>query len=237
MLFISDLHLQAKDTLTHQRFAAFINGPAQTAQALFLLGDVFDVWIGDEQLALDPYAAQVAALLRALPCPKYLLRGNRDFLLGEGFSRASGCALLPEQTVLTVGGMRLLLLHGDELCTDDLQYQQVRKNMTRNWQWQRQVLAMPVTERLKLAAQFKMDSAVNKATLQAEIMDVNAGAVSQIIERHTVQTLIHGHTHRPAKHEVDGHTRHVLTDWQHPDWAANGYLRVNSSGEISQHPF
>lgn len=222
---ISDLHLSAQRPAVTQAFLHWLQHGLADASALYLLGDIFEVWVGDDVLqdaeqsaALLPVVAGLQALSRRGVAVS-LMHGNRDFLLGTAFAAACGAQLLPDPTLLTVGTQRILLTHGDALCTDDHAYQQFRTQV-RSAAWQAAFLAQPLAARLAFAEQARQQSRENKAMQAAEIMDVNAHAVADCIRSHGYpQVLLHGHTHRPAVHalEVDGHVcqRWVLGDWHH----------------------
>jgi UDP-2,3-diacylglucosamine hydrolase len=216
-LFISDLHLDEARPHITEEFARLLAGEARSADALYILGDLFESWIGDDDDS--PLAAQVATHVRALAdagVPVHFMHGNRDFLLGEDYARRAGMALLPDPTVVELRGQRILLMHGDTLCTDDVEYQKFR-SVVRDPHWQRAFLAKPLAERRAFAAMARGESSRQTATKQAEIMDVNEQAVLAAVRAHSVRTLIHGHTHRPATHRitVNGQIaeRIVLGDW------------------------
>ena len=230
-LFISDLHLDpARPDITSQALE-FLDQETAGAEALYILGDLFEAWVGDDDP--EPEKRRVVEALRklteaGLPC--FFMHGNRDFLVGEGFARDSGCTLLPDPTVIELHGARVLLMHGDTLCTDDRPYQAFR-HMVRNPDWQRAMLAKPLAERLALARHLREKSAAAMAGKPEEIMDVNQEAVESAMRAHAVHTLLHGHTHRPAVHhfELDGEeaTRIVLGDWYTQGsvlaWDADGF--------------
>jgi UDP-2,3-diacylglucosamine hydrolase len=230
-LFISDLHLSAQRPELVAAFHEFVRGPARGAEALYILGDLFDLWLGDDQLR-DPLAAGVAAALAELAqsgTAIYLQRGNRDFLLGERFARRSGATLLDDAVVHELHGTPTLIMHGDQLCTDDVGYQRFRA-----W-WQdpvhrRRFLALPFFARRGIGAALRSRSRKAMANKPEVIMDVNAGAVVAALRERGVTRLIHGHTHRPARHEhdVDGRTcvRVVLADW----YQRASYLEVSEAG-------
>lgn len=230
-LFISDLHLEAGRPEIGAQFLAFLEDEARRADALYILGDLFEVWVGDD----DPneHYASIKQALRNLVdsgVPLYFMHGNRDFLIGAGFAEETGAQLLPDPFELTLHGDRVLLSHGDALCTDDVEYQQVR-TMTRNPEWQSMMLAKTLDERLAFAAEARATSQQRNATLSDEIMDVNQGEVEKTIDAHKVDILLHGHTHRPAVHDVDVGDRKarriVLGDWyEHGSivrWDENGF--------------
>ena len=183
-----------------------------------MLGDLFDSWLGDEQLA-EPFAAGVAASLASLArsgVPVHVMHGNRDFLLGKRFAEATGAALLPDSLVVEAGGVPTLLMHGDTLCTDDVDYQRYRA-WIRDPNRQRKLLSLPWPVRRGFAAWLRRRSRRAAMGKDEAIMDVNAGAVAQAFRDAGVSRMVHGHTHRPASHhiEVDGRPRerHVLPDW------------------------
>ena len=217
-LFISDLHLCAERPRITALFLDFLAREAAAAQALYILGDLFEYWIGDDALAADDDSDDtgriVAALgrLNAAGVPVFLQHGNRDFLLGAGFCAATGCRLLPDPSVIDLYGEPTLLMHGDLLCTDDLEYQQVRRQV-RDPQWIAQFLARTRAEREALVRGYRAQSQAVTQAKAAEIMDVNADAVAAAMAAHGVRQLIHGHTHRPAIHSLAGGRRIVLGDW------------------------
>ena len=216
-LFISDLHLDEARPQIVDLFARFLADEARQADALYILGDLFESWIGDDDNA--PLATRVANALRALRdrgVPIYFLHGNRDFLLGTDYAARAGIELLADPAIVELDGERTLLMHGDTLCTDDIEYQKFR-NLVRNPAWQAQFLAKPLAERRAFAAQAREESRKQTAMKAAEIMDVNQAAVESTMHEYGVHRLIHGHTHRPAAHrfELDGRAaeRIVLGDW------------------------
>ncbi len=216
-LFVSDLHLDRERPQAIERFATFLRQDASRAQAVYLLGDVFDYWIGDDDPApdLNPALDGLRALTRG-GVPTYVLHGNRDFLLGEGFSARTGCHLLPERHIIDLYGHPTLVMHGDTLCTDDLEYQQLRR-VLREPAWQAQFLSLSLQERRRQAVALREKSREAVQLKPEDIMDVNAEAVAWAFREHAVESLIHGHTHRPGIHEVtvDGRSlqRMVLGDW------------------------
>lgn len=216
-LFISDLHLDATRPRITQLFLQFLRTEARRAQALYILGDFFEAWIGDDDP--DPHHAEVVAAVRTLTTagvPVYFMHGNRDFLIGAGFMRKTGCTLLPDPTRMELYGTPTLLMHGDLLCTDDLEYQKFRRQV-RDPAWQRAFLAKPVTERLRFAQQARAQSQIQTSAKPDYLMDVNPQEVERVMREHQVTRLIHGHTHRPAVHRFVANdknlTRIVLGDW------------------------
>jgi UDP-2,3-diacylglucosamine hydrolase len=233
-LFIADLHLSPDRPETLELFLSFLAVRARSAERLYILGDLFDAWIGDDDDSAPGPA--VRAGLRALTqagTTCLLLHGNRDFLIGRAFARDTGCTLLRDPTLVDLGGTPTLLMHGDLLCTDDIAYQRFRRRM-RNPLIQILFLWKPLARRRAIAADYRRKSGVATAMKSEEIMDVNDQTVRTYVRRHGVRTLIHGHTHRPADHRLslDGHevSRRVLAEW-HQDhaevlvWAAGDFRR------------
>jgi UDP-2,3-diacylglucosamine hydrolase len=218
-LFVSDLHLCQERPQVTRLFLNFLAKPAREAQALYILGDLFEYWAGDDDID-DPHHRPVIAAMRALAesgCALYLMHGNRDFLIGAGFARASGAVLLPDPVLIDLHGRRTLLTHGDLQCTDDREYQNFR-SMVREPGWQQNFLASPLSHRKAQIAAMRSRSEQEKSCKDAAIMDVNAHAIADLLRRHDFPPrLIHGHTHRPGRHtvEVEGHIseRIVLGDW------------------------
>jgi UDP-2,3-diacylglucosamine hydrolase len=230
-LFISDLHLSPARPVLVEAFHAFCRGPARAAAALYVLGDLFDAWIGDDQLR-EPLAAGVASALSSVAAagvPVSLMRGNRDLLLGERFVAAAGATLLPDEIVVDLGGAPTLLLHGDELCTDDDAYQRFRA-WAREPTRQRRFLALPYFLRRAIVAWMRRKSGEQTATKTQAMMDVNSGAVAAALRAHGVTRMIHGHTHRPAHHELVVEGR-ACERWVLPDWYDRAsYLEVDAAG-------
>lgn len=234
-LFISDLHLAGERPAANEQFFRFLRDEGGRAQALYVLGDLFEYWAGDDELTDrqgDPLAAAVASGFRSLSRQGVRVRimhGNRDFLVGEGFLAASGAQRLEDPTVIQHQGEPLALLHGDTLCTDDHDYQAWRRT-ARSDTWRREFLAKPLAERHETIMGLRAKSKEVIAAKPAEIMDVNQEAVRDAFRRHGVQRMIHGHTHRPARHEleVDGVRceRWVLPDW----YGRGGYLALDDVG-------
>jgi len=233
-LFISDLHLKPEAPHLSRILLELLHGAAARAEALYVLGDLFEAWPGDDD-AGDPFNAPVIGAFRALAgrgVPLHFQHGNRDFLLGAGFAQATGGTLLAEELVVDLHGRRTLLMHGDQLCTDDIGYQRFRAQV-RNPAWQQALLQQPLAARKHLARQLREGSDAAKAGKTTDIMDVNADAVAAAFRRHGVTRLIHGHTHRPGRHihEVDGRAceRIVLADWRD----AGAYLEVDGGGSVA----
>ena len=201
-LFIADLHLCVEEPAITAGFLRFLAGEARNADALYILGDLFEAWIGDDDP--NPLHRQMAAAIKAVSdsgVPCYFIHGNRDFLLGNRFARESGMTLLPEEKVLELYGRRVLIMHGDTLCTDDAGYQAFRAKVHKPW-LQTLFLALPLFVRKRIAARMRANSKEANSSKSLAIMDVNQNAVVSAMEKHQVQWLIHGHTHRPAVHEL-----------------------------------
>lgn len=230
-LFISDLHLCEARPETTAAFRRFLAGPARTASTLWILGDLFEYWAGDDDLE-SAFNAAIAGDIAALVKDGVAVRivvGNRDFLLSQGFAERTGACIEPEPVALELSGQKALLVHGDAECSDDLPYQQFRA-MVRNPAWQAQFLGQPLAVRRQIAEQLRLKSEMNKGEKTMAIMDVNPEAISGLLRTHSASLLIHGHTHRPARHEVnvDGKScaRWVLSDWH--DKAS--WLEASSEG-------
>lgn len=233
-LFISDLHLDRSRPDITEQFLSFLDGEAASAQALYILGDLFEAWIGDDDP--DPHKRRIIAALRKLissgvPC--FVMHGNRDFLLGKRFCSESGVKLIDDGTVVDLYGRRVLLLHGDTLCTDDPAYQRLRR-IVRNPIVQFVMRNLTLRQRQRLAEKMRAGSKAHIDAMDQSapyIMDVNADAVAATFRRYGVDCMIHGHTHRPAVHRltVDGKeaTRIVLGDWYDQGsvlrWDSNGF--------------
>jgi UDP-2,3-diacylglucosamine hydrolase len=224
-LFVSDLHLDSALPAAIAQFEQFLSGPARGAKALYLLGDLFESWVGDDDD--DGGREGVCAALHAygatgVPC--YACHGNRDFLLSKGFERRSGCRIIEDPTIIDLYGERVLLTHGDALCTDDHAYQRLR-SVVRTATWQRRFLNLPLATRRHLADAAREGSRAHTGLVAPEIMDANDAAVCAVLRAGGVRKVIHGHTHRPAVHEfmLDGQPAHryVLGAW----YEQGSYLR------------
>ncbi len=215
--FISDLHLDERDAATQARFEAFMRDDAPGAARLYVLGDLLHVWLGDALLARDAYASDVCARFRQLAAGGtrvFIARGNRDFMIGETFARACSAELLAPETVITLGRHRVLLMHGDELCSDDVSYQRARR-VLRSSAFRAFGNCLPRLVREAIARRLRRASDAHKAMTAMSIMDANIHTIEDAMRRHGVDCLIHGHTHRPAHHTLpDGRQRWVLSDWQ-----------------------
>lgn len=221
-LFISDLHLEESRPDITEAFLGFLNGTASGVDQLYILGDFFEAWIGDDERT--PLQEQIAAALRKLRdsgTDIFLMHGNRDFLIGEDFCKRAGATLLDDPTVIDLHGTPTLLMHGDSLCTADVEYQKFRANM-RNPQWQQMILQRPLEDRQQMARQLREISMAKNQGKEEFIMDVTPEEVVKDMEAHGVQRMIHGHTHRPAVHELIANglpaKRIVLGDWDKNVW-------------------
>jgi UDP-2,3-diacylglucosamine hydrolase len=216
--FISDLHLTPERPESTETALRFLRDTATKAERLYILGDLFDYWVGDEALA-EKTPVQVAKALHELGSAGtqvFFMHGNRDFLIGPRFAEAAGLRLLPDPSIVTLYDRPTLLMHGDTLCTDDVDYLRFRETV-RDPAWQAAFLAKPVAERTRYAESVRSESEHAKATKSMVIMDVSPVAVEAVLRQNDYPRLIHGHTHRPARHEhiVDDRVceRHVLADW------------------------
>jgi UDP-2,3-diacylglucosamine hydrolase len=234
-LFISDLHLSGDRPETVQLFLDFLSHRAIQADHLYILGDLFDVWIGDDDD--QPPIGKITEALKSLSASGThlnLMHGNRDFLIGEAFCQRCGAVLLTDPTVLNLFGTTTLLMHGDLLCTDDQAYQAFRQQV-RSTSFIEQFTAMPLETRRSEARSYREKSGEANAAKSEEIMDVNQEAVESYLREHAAERLIHGHTHRPADHRitVDGKekSRHVLGDW-HGDHAE--IISLNDAGIVRE---
>ncbi|BBJ00212.1 UDP-2,3-diacylglucosamine hydrolase [Ferrigenium kumadai] len=217
-LFISDLHLGADQPQSMAVFRRFASGIAPQAEALYILGDLFEYWAGDDDLH-DPFHQQVIAALRGIAergTKVFLMHGNRDLLMGQALAQACHATLLGDPALIDLYGTPTLLSHGDTLCTSDTEYQRYRAQV-HDADFQRQFLARPLAERKAYIEQLRAHSKAEKQHKASAIMDVNIDAVAALLREYRYPRLIHGHTHRPNRHEhiVDGHRceRWVLADW------------------------
>jgi UDP-2,3-diacylglucosamine hydrolase len=240
-LFISDLHLCESRPQILSSFLSWLTSTASKADALYVLGDLFEYWAGDDVLLLpqqsDNVNQTVANALRTLTnagVSVYMMHGNRDFLIGDGFCNATGVKLLNDPTMLTLYGQRVLLSHGDALCVDDVDYMQFRQQV-RQPNWQQQFLASPLQARLDYIASIRQRSESEKTTKSMAIMDVNVRALEQLLAEFAYPSLfIHGHTHRPNVHlyKLNGHAvaRWVLGDW----YEQGSYIVLDKNGAKSE---
>ena len=230
-LFVSDVHLSARRPEIVDAFEAFLKNQARRADAVYLLGDLFDEWLGDDDnRAPHPRITRALAQLSDSGVPVSIMHGNHDFLLGAAFERRSRCRLIPDPSVVEIAGARVLLMHGDILCTRDADYQDFRK-MTRDPDTQREFLSLPLAARAERAAALRGQSREAMRLKPEDIMDVTPEVVVEAMRQHEVRRFIHGHTHRPAVHslEIAGSSavRIVLGDWYQQDsvliWSAADY--------------
>ncbi len=221
LLFLSDLHLDPSQPRVFEALAGLLGRKRHRLQALFILGDLTEVWVGDDDDS--PLATALSELLAscAKDCQLFLMHGNRDFLLGEAFAQATGAQLLADPCVLRWQGQRILLSHGDAYCTADHAYQQIRQ-LLRSPAWQADILAKTLNERRALAAGMRQQSLATNANKAANIMDVTASAVEAALAQARAQLMVHGHTHRPGLHlhplPSGPARRYVLGDWDHCGW-------------------
>lgn len=230
-LFISDLHLDSGHPEIQQQLLDFLGHDAKGSDALYILGDLFEVWLGDDDD--NPDHQNIIDSLQRLHSqgtPIYIQHGNRDFLLGERFSQRCGCTILPDPCVIDLYGQQVLIMHGDLLCSDDVDYQAFRLQV-RDPAWQAQFLHLPLTQRKQIAEGLRQKSQQETRTKTTDIMDVTQSTVDQYMQQHNVHTLIHGHTHRPDIHKWKqndiARERIVLGDWHAQGsvlrWSKDGY--------------
>ncbi|GGD03442.1 UDP-2,3-diacylglucosamine diphosphatase [Halopseudomonas salina] len=229
-LFISDLHLQPERPDITRAFLHCLDTRAREADELYILGDFFEVWLGDdEQSPLANEVINALAKLSGTGTRIYVMHGNRDFLLGRRFCRAAGCTLLPDPHIVQINGEQVLLMHGDSLCTDDLAYMKMRR-LLRNPVSLFVLRNLSLAQRRKIGRKLRNESREQTRQKPSDITDVNLGQVAETMRRHGVRTLIHGHTHRPAIHQlvIDGKPaqRIVLGDWDTAGWC----LKVDENG-------
>ncbi|MDE0097776.1 MAG: UDP-2,3-diacylglucosamine diphosphatase [Gammaproteobacteria bacterium] len=230
--FISDLHLTPERPESKRLFERFIIDAHRYITRLYILGDLFEYWVGDDGADTLGHLDAEAAIRRAVDTgvEVLFLHGNRDFLIGNAFAERTGCRLLPDPVVITHDGLRILLTHGDALCTDDVEHQASRRQML-SGKWKLAFLEQPLARRMETADAMRRRSEREKREKPMEIMDVNQDAVEALMREHDVRILIHGHTHKPAAHEfeIDGELarRYVLGDWYEQKSALyldNGHL-------------
>ena len=230
-LFISDLHLCDSRPHITAAFIDFLEHTAVKAQALYILGDLFEYWAGDDAIEIGAQQASIDALRRLTKnIPVFFMAGNRDFLIGDGFTKATGITILPDPCLMMLYGKPVLLSHGDALCTDDTAYQAFRTEV-RSHTWQSQFISQPLVNRIAFIEQLRIKSEQEKSTKSMQIMDVNTAAVENLLKQYDYPPFfIHGHTHRPATHihRLTGHTceRWVLGDW----YEQGSYLMLNADG-------
>lgn len=235
-LFVSDVHLQAAHPATSRAFLDFLAQRASTANALYILGDLFEYWAGDDDLE-DPFHHTIVQALRRVSdagTALYWIAGNRDFLVGHGFAQATGATLLSEPFVLELAGRRIVILHGDAECTADIAYMEFRTQV-RDPQWQAQFLALPVSQRKAIVAGLREKSRAHQGEQSDHIMDVTAQAIAQVFAATRTSLMIHGHTHRPALHTVGATRRYVLPDWECDEAPLRGgWIALQADGSIER---
>ncbi|ARN75912.1 UDP-2,3-diacylglucosamine diphosphatase [Oceanicoccus sagamiensis] len=233
-LFISDLHLDPSRPAVTRAFLDLLAGEARSADALYILGDFFEVWIGDDDDAqLNQTVITALKALTSSGTPVFVMHGNRDFLIGELFCQQTGCQLIHDPSTIELYGQPVLLLHGDTLCTDDIKYMEFRQQC-RSEAWQSALLSHTVEQRRQLARQMRADSQAASSNKADDIMDVNQAEVLRMFAQHNVSLMIHGHTHRPAIHQHENNTlRVVLGDWHDSGWI----IRYPSNGQFKLEEF
>jgi len=236
-LFVSDLHLQVSHPRTTEAFLAFLAQRAARAERLYLLGDIFEYWAGDDDLA-DPFNARIAAAIRAVGdagTAVFWMAGNRDFLAGEAFAQAAGLQLLHEPHVIEAGPRRVALVHGDAQCTLDTGYMAFRAQV-RQPAWQAQFLGMPLAQRKAIIAGLREGSREAHTDKSCETMDVTPEAIDAVYAATGADVIIHGHTHRPAVHEHGARLRYVLPDWElDMEPRRGGWIALHADGSIARH--
>ena len=224
-LFIADLHLDEAHPETIKAFLDFLNNIAPEADALYILGDFFEVWIGDDEKT--PLQQGIQTALSRLKIPVYFMHGNRDFLLGKRFAAGANMEILQDPAPIKLYGQAILLMHGDSLCTNDVKYQAFRKK-ARNKFYQKLFLLLPLAVRRRIANKMREKSKQHTGNTQLDIMDVSRQAVLDALNHYQIPLLIHGHTHRPKIHQGDNFVRAVLPAWDQKP----GYLAYQESGEL-----
>jgi len=232
-LLLSDVHLSAAHAGITARFLHCLEHQLQGVDQLFILGDLFEFWIGDD--AADDLAVRVSSSLASIAeagVQIYFMHGNRDFLLGADYAASAGMQLLADPTIVQSGNQRILLAHGDAWCIDDRAYQALRQQV-RDPVWQAEFLALPATQRHAMAQQARDASHTHTSQASMKIMDVNAATVAQVFQEYDIACMIHGHTHRPADHKHGACVRHVLGDWfQHSSWLRLRHGQLNRHGSV-----
>jgi len=217
-IFLSDLHLSVETPLLTGLFEEFLSGKARSASSIYILGDLFEYWAGDDDLD-DPFNSRIVSAMRSCSAhvPILFMHGNRDFLIGTAFAEASGTTLLDDLLVADIHGIPTLIMHGDSLCTDDTEYQEFRR-MVRSAHWKGRFMAQSLADRKAQIAALRVRSEAEKRVKSMKIMDVNQGETIRMMRQHGCTRLIHGHTHRPATHHLDldgaRAERWVLADWR-----------------------
>ena len=225
-IFISDLHLDASRKDLTLAFTQFLSAQCQTIDELYILGDFFELWLGDDDRSI--LTNEIVEALSSLPCDVFIMHGNRDFLIGEAFCNAAGAKLLPDPHPIILGNQRALLMHGDSLCTRDQEYMKARK-LLRSYDFKQDFMSKQMQDRKIIAEQIRGESKKVSREKTKDIMDVTQEEVIKVMNQAKTLILIHGHTHRPEIHKVDLHfgmgTRYVLGDWH----TSMQFLRANDS--------
>lgn len=235
-LFASDIHLHPSLPKTTDAFFQFLNENARKADQLYLLGDLFEYWAGDDDITTS-YHSKITQALHAISTSGtqiFWIAGNRDFLIGQRFAEETGAQFLPDPSIITIANHRIAIAHGDEQCTDDLPYMAFR-NMVRQEKWQRDFLQLPLAQRKKIIEGLRVNSQMEQKQKTSEIMDVNPNAIHDLFTINKVEIIIHGHTHRPAKHQYKEGVRYVLPDWDcdlKNKESRGGWLEIYSDGQI-----
>jgi UDP-2,3-diacylglucosamine hydrolase len=239
-LFVSDIHLSPTLPATTQAFLTFLQKQAKQARQLYLLGDIFEYWAGDDD-ADDSYHRRIIAALREVAdsgVQAFWIGGNRDFLVGDSFARAAGLSLLPDPHLIEIANRRIVLTHGDAWCTDDAAYMAFRRQV-RDPQWQQQFLAQPLAQRKQIVESMRMGSKEAQRGKSIDIMDVNKEAIAGLFASCGAEVMIHGHTHRPAVHKIaiagKPCLRYVLPDWDcETEQPRGGWLALMEDGELQR---
>lgn len=235
-LFVSDIHLSPALPETTNIFQAFLRQTAMRAKQLYILGDLFEYWVGDDDIT-DDYNQKIVSALKTVAesgVELFWIAGNRDFLVGEIFAEMTGIRLLPDPSVVSIGGRNIVICHGDAQCTDDTDYIKFR-TVVRNPEWQKQFLSKPLSERKLIVQSMRMNSKSEQAQKDSNIMDVNPDAIAKLFDTSACNTMIHGHTHRPALHTETGRYRYVLPDWDadtDKHKCRGGWLSIFADGKI-----
>lgn len=240
-LFVSDVHLQQDLPKTTQAFLHFLQTQAVAARQLYLLGDLFEYWAGDDDRH-EPYHQGILTALKALSdqgVELFWIAGNRDFLVGEAFAREIGMQRLPDPSIVTLGGQRIILSHGDAYCTDDHGYQSFRQQV-RDPAWQQQFLQQPLATRKQVIQGLRTQSQAAQREKSMDIMDVNPDAIALLFQQSNAAIMIHGHTHRPARHLTQHHgsqrLRYVLPDWEYDNQAMRGgWIALSEDGALHRY--
>ena len=235
-LFVSDVHLNPGMPHTTGAFLQFLNIYGTQTEQLFLLGDLFEYWVGDDDIS-DSYNFSIVSALRELTLAGtkvYWIAGNRDFLIGPVFAAATGAEILTDPSIVHIAGRKIVLCHGDEQCTDDTSYMQFR-NQVRNQVWQSNFLALPLSQRKTIVQGMRQSSKKEQSQKDLAIMDVNQEAISKLFTSSSCDTMIHGHTHRPYLHTDDKKYRYVLPDWDcDTEQKRGGWISIDANGKIER---